>query len=53
MARRERERLTLPPSVAGIIRFSEEETQLKLKPEHVIMGTVALIVLEILLHLMF
>jgi preprotein translocase subunit Sec61beta len=50
----EKQKLRSPSSVAGIVRYDEEdkESLIKLKPMHVIGISVALIILEIILFLM-
>jgi preprotein translocase subunit Sec61beta len=45
-----KERTMMPQSTAGLIRYFEDsESAIKLKPEHVIGGAVAIIAIEIAL----
>ena len=44
----EKEKLRAPTSMAGLVRYEEEEESLiKLKPEHVVIIVTALIVIEL------
>lgn len=48
----EKERVSAPPGMAGLVRYYEEEKSLiKLKPEHVIGLCAAIVLLEIFLYL--
>jgi preprotein translocase subunit Sec61beta len=52
MARRER--IYLPMGFGGLIRYSEKERGfIKLKPQHVIIGIILLVVVEIILRVFF
>jgi len=47
-----KERLSLPPTGGGLFRsYDDEGIGFRLKPEHIIIATVAVIVFEIFLHL--
>lgn len=52
MARRER--AYLPMGFGGLIRYSEKERELiKLKPQHVFIGIILLIIIELILKAFF
>ena len=47
-----RKKMRAPTTMAGLVRYEEEEESLiKLKPQHVIIIIVALIILEVFLFL--
>jgi preprotein translocase subunit Sec61beta len=49
-----RERIYLPMGFGGLIRYSEKEREfIKLKPQHVIIGIILLVVVEIILRVFF
>lgn len=48
----EKERRYLPQSTAGLIRYFEEESDIKIKPEHVIWVTIIFAAIVILLKFM-
>ncbi|MEM0056977.1 MAG: preprotein translocase subunit Sec61beta [Candidatus Geothermarchaeota archaeon] len=53
MSTRRRREAPLPASAAGLLRFFEEETRgIKINPMYVIIGTIAFIVLSLLLRLL-
>lgn len=45
----EDERVAAPAGMAGLVRYDEEESLIKLKPEHVVAICAGLIALEIIL----
>ncbi len=47
----EKERTTAPAGMAGLVRYEEEESLIKMKPEHVIAISTGLILLEIILFI--
>ncbi len=47
----EKERTTAPAGMAGLVRYEEEESLIKMKPEHVIALCTGLIILEIVLFI--
>ncbi|GBE19146.1 MAG TPA: preprotein translocase subunit Sec61beta [Euryarchaeota archaeon] len=50
MVKRRRDKVKLPSSGAGLVRYMDEEGQgLKIKPEHIAMAAGAVIVLKIAL----
>ena len=52
MVKRKRSKVTMPASGAGLIRYMDEEGRgIKFKPEHVVYGAIAVIILEILLKM--
>lgn len=47
-----KKKISMPPSSAGLMSYYQEEGKgLKLKPEHVLIFTGAVIVFELMLHL--
>ncbi len=47
-----KDKYTMPMSTAGLVRYFEEsEKAIKIKPEHVIGASIAVIVIEIVLKL--
>lgn len=47
MVKRRRDKIMLPSSGAGLVRYMDEEGQgLKVKPEHVLMAAVGIVVLK-------
>jgi preprotein translocase subunit Sec61beta len=47
-------RIQMPQSTAGLVRYFEEsKSAIKLKPEHVLIASVVIIVAEIMINLMF
>jgi preprotein translocase subunit Sec61beta len=55
MSRKKKERTTsMPASSAGLMRFFQDEAHgIKIKPEFVIMGAIALILSVILSHVLY
>ncbi|HDL15256.1 MAG TPA: preprotein translocase subunit Sec61beta [Euryarchaeota archaeon] len=54
MAKRKRQKVNMPMSGAGLIRYMDEEGKgLKFKPEQIIYAAAALVVVEILVKLGF
>ncbi len=52
MVKRKRDKITMPMSGAGLVRYMEEEGRgVKLKPEHVVLAAVGVIIVEILLRM--
>jgi preprotein translocase subunit Sec61beta len=50
MVKRRRDKVKLPSSGAGLVRYMEEEGRgIKLKPEHVMIGALGVIVIKIAL----
>lgn len=50
MVKRRRDKVKLPSSGAGLVRYMDEEGRgIKLKPEHVMMAAVGVIVLKVAL----
>jgi preprotein translocase subunit Sec61beta len=49
-----RERVYLPMGFGGLVRYSEKERELiKLKPQHVLIGVVLLVIVELILKVLF
>lgn len=46
----EKEKNYMPQSTAGLIRYFDEETSIKLKPEHIIWVSIGLIGVVILMN---
>ncbi len=54
MVKRKKQRVAMPASGAGLVRYMEEEGRgLKLKPEQIIYAALGLIALEVLVKLGF
>lgn len=52
MVKRSRDKVSMPASGAGLVRYMEEEGKgLKLKPEHVFYVSLGALIIEILLRL--
>jgi len=52
MVKRKSERVDMPMSSAGLIRYmSEEGRGIKFKPEHVLFAVLAVIIIEVLLKM--
>jgi preprotein translocase subunit Sec61beta len=52
MVKRKRNRVSMPASGAGLVRYMDEEGKgFKLKPEHVLFASVGVIVFEVLLRM--
>ena len=46
-----KDKIRMPPSGGGLFRTYEEEgTGLKIKPEHIVGASIAVVIFEILLH---
>jgi preprotein translocase subunit Sec61beta len=49
-----RERTYLPMGFGGLVRYSEKERELiKLKPQHVLIGVILLVIIELILKAFF
>lgn len=52
MVKRSRDKVSMPASGAGLVRYMDEEGRgIKLKPEHVFYASVGILVVEILFKL--
>jgi preprotein translocase subunit Sec61beta len=49
----EKQKMVAPSGMAGLVRYEEEDSVLKLKPEHVLYICAALLAIEIAATLMF
>jgi len=52
MVKVKKERTTLPPGVATLIRYEEKDIGIKIKPQQVIVLTAVIILVEIFLRLL-
>jgi preprotein translocase subunit Sec61beta len=52
MVKRKRNRVSMPASGAGLVRYMDEEGRgYKLKPEHVLFASAGVIIFEVLLRI--
>ena len=52
MVKRRRDRVSMPASGAGLVRYMDEEGKgIKFKPEHVLFAAVGVIIIEVLLKM--
>jgi len=48
-----RDKIYMPSGIGGLIRYPEEErVKIKLKPIHVVWAVIAIIIFELILHLL-
>lgn len=52
MVKRRRDRVSMPASGAGLVRYMEEEGKgIKFKPEHVLFAAAGVVIIEVLLKM--
>jgi len=44
------DKVQLPSSMGGLVRYSEETSKVKLKPGHIILFVALVVIIEVILH---